>query len=309
MEIRTNRSREVQSTRTVPPPDRGRRRRKAPQKLGNGHIAGRRFISFLRTLGKLGAFFLTAVFMLSVFVSVCTSDKFNLRNVRFHGCKELDPKQLEEIIRQEFPANTLRIDLHQLKSRLEKENWAKSVEIQRILPSDLVIFVQERTPSVILEMHNELMVADNDGRLLGRHDPRFGKLDVPVFRGVMGKDSEGYRLYQEENAARIRQALTMLSEIESGSPKATQKISEVDISDRNNLKIMLVDDTAEVNLGEKDYLKRFNNLMKYWGYYQGLKNQNRDIAAIILSFPGQIVYQGRGASAGLDSSVPIETQR
>ena len=60
---------------------------------------------------------------------------------------------------------------------------------------------------------------------------------------------------------RIRQGLVMLSQIESGLPHSTQKISEVDISDPENLKILLVDDTAEVYLGEKDYLKRFSTLM------------------------------------------------
>ncbi len=110
---------------------------------------------------------------------------------------------------------------------------------------------------MIFELHGELMVADDEGTLLGQYDPRFGKLDVPVFKGVLGEDAESYRLYKEENAVRIRQGLVMLSQIESGLPHATQKISEVDISDPENLKILLVDDTAEVYLGEKDYLKRF----------------------------------------------------
>jgi cell division protein FtsQ len=295
MEIKTNRSREGQSARIVPPPDRARHRRKATQKLGKGHIAGRRFVSALKILGKLGAFLLMAVFMLSVFVYAYTSEKFNLRNVRLYGCKELDPKQLEEIVRRDFPTNILRIDLRQLNNRLGKETWVKRVEIRRVLPSDLILYVQERTPSVILEMQGELMIADNDGTMLGRYDPRFGKLDVPVFKGILGDDAESYRLYQEENAARIHQALIMLSEIESGSQEYARKISEVDISDPHNLKIMLVDDTTEVYLGEKDYLKRFRTLMSNLNEYRKLKAQYNEFASIDLRFDGQIVYRPRRA--------------
>ena len=131
--------------------------------------------------------------------------------LRFTAARSSNQKELEGIIRQDFPANILRIDLQKLKERLEKETWAKQVEIRRVLPSDLIIYVQERTPSVILELHGELMIADSDGIMLGRYDPRFGKLDVPVFKGVLGEDAENYRLYQEENAARIRQGLAMLS--------------------------------------------------------------------------------------------------
>jgi cell division septal protein FtsQ len=299
MEIKTNRSREVQNDRVVPPPDKARRRKKTIKNSSNGHIAGRRFFSVIKTLGKLCAFLLLVFSVFSIFVYAYASDKFNLRDIRFSGCKELDPKQLEEIIRHDFPANILHINLHQLKKRLEEETWIRQVEIRRVLPSLLAIYVQERIPSVIFELHGELMVADSDGRLLDRCERRFGKLDAPVFRGVLGEDMDGYRLHQEENAARIRNAVNMLSEIESELPQDVRKISEVDISDQNNVKIMLVDDTAEVYLGGKDYLKRFRTLMDYMGKYQELKSKNNDIASIDLRFDGQIVYRQRGASQSI----------
>jgi cell division septal protein FtsQ len=298
MEIKTNRAREVLNTRVVPPPDRGRpARKKANRKLAHNHVAGRRFISVLKTLGKIGAFLLMVVFMLSVFVFAYTSDKFNLHRVTFHGCKELKPQELEAIIRQDFPANILRIDLRQLKNRLEKETWAKSIEIRRVLPSELIIYIQERTPSAILELQGELMIADNDGILLGRYDPRFGKLDTPVIKGILGEDIESYRLYQEENIARVQQALAMLAEIESGLPQYTQQISEVDVSDRKNIKILLVDDTAEVYLGEKDYLKRFRTFIGNLSEYQKLKMQYSEFASIDMRYDGRIIYRPRRESA------------
>jgi cell division protein FtsQ len=298
MEIKTNRPREVQSERVVPPPDKARRRKKPIHNLSNGHISGRRFVSAIKAIGKLCAFILMISLMLSIFVYAYISNKFTLRDIRFHGCKEVDSRQLEEIIRRDFPLNTLHLDLRQLKERLEEEPWVRQVEIRRVLPSQLILYVQERIPSVILEIHGELMVADKDGRMLDRYNPRFGKLDGPVLRGVLGDDPEGYRQYQDENSARIRNAVTMLSEIESGLPQDARKISEIDISDQNNLKIMLVDDTAEVYLGGKDYLKRFHTLMDHMDKYQELKSNN-DIASIDLRFDGQIVYRQRGASQSI----------
>ncbi len=300
MEIRTtNKPRENTSARIVPRPEPVRHPHKATNKLGKGHIAGRRLVAALKMIGKLGAFMLMVLFMLSVFVYAYTSDKFNLRTITFHGCKELNTKHLESIVRRNFPANVLRINLRQLKNRLEKEPWVKRVEIRRVLPSGLIIYVQERTPAAIIEFRSELMLADQDGIMLGRYDPQYGKLDVPVFRGVLGEDAENYRLYQEENSARIRQGLQMLAEIESGSPQETRKISEVDISDPENLKVLLVDDTAEVYLGEKDYLKRFRALMDHMQQYQELKDQYTEIESIDLRFPGNIIYRPRrGANAG-----------
>ena len=143
----------------------------------------------------------------------------------------------------------------------------------------------------IKEINGQLMIADDEGILLDTYTPKYGKLDVPVFKGIVGRNPESYRQYQEENTARIRHALNMLSEIESGSPDYTKMISEVDISDRNNLKIMLVDNTAEIYLGKKDYLNRFRALLVS-DQYQKYKSQNMNIPVVDLRFDDQIIFRG-----------------
>jgi len=290
MEIRTNRPRDTKNTRIVPPPDKARHRKKASHKPGNGSLTGRRLVAALKVVGKLCALLIVGAFMVSVFIYAYNANTFNLVHIRVDGCKELNPAQLEGIIRREFPANILRIDLPKLKNRLEQETWVKQAEVRRILPSDLLVYIQERIPSVILEVQGELMIADKAGILLGLYDPKFGKLDVPIFKGLMGEDAETYVLYQEENAARINQALEMLSEIEVGLPQYAKIISEIDISDRKNLKIMLVDETAEVYLGEKDYLKRFRKFINNSSEYKRLKDQNIEIGYINLRIDNQIGF-------------------
>jgi hypothetical protein len=89
----------------------------------------------------------------------------------------------------------------------------------------------------------------------------------------------------------------MLSEIEAGLPTYTQKISEVDISDPENLKIILVDDTAEVYLGGGDYLTRFRTFMNNQGEYQKLKSQFSEFASIDMRYKDQIVYTPRHENA------------
>ncbi len=294
MEIRINKPRSIQSAKSASSPEPARRtRKKTVQKIGKGTLAGR-LASFFKIMAKTAAAILIILFLLSIFVYAFTSDKFNLHAVTFHGCKQTRPKQLEAMIRRDFSGNILRIDLHSLKTRLEKETWIKKVEIQRILPSDLVIYIQERSPSAILEISGELMLADSDGTLLDVYDPAYGKLDSPVIKGFLGKDAAEFRRNQEENAARIRQALDMLAEIGSGSSSYARRISEIDVSEPANLKILLVDDSAEIYLGEEDYLKRFCKLMDNLNVYQEVKIQNNDdIASVDLRLPGQIRYHRR----------------
>ncbi|NLV32807.1 MAG: FtsQ-type POTRA domain-containing protein [Acidobacteria bacterium] len=305
MEIKTNRPREARNARIVPPPDRARSRRKPPRNLGQGPMAGRRFAALLRTAGRGGILVVLVAAAVSAYVYALNAEAFNLGKVRVHGCRELDSAGLEAMVAREFPVNTLKIDLAAVRDRIRRETWVRDVEVLRVLPSDLVLYVRERVPAVIVEMKGALMVTDSEGILLDRYDPRFGKLDVPVFRGVLGEDAETYEMYQEENSARIHRGMEMLAEIASGSPRYTRIISEVDIADRNNLKVVLVDDTAEVILGEKDYLKRFSKFINNPSEYRKLKDQYAEIERIDLRFDSQIVYRLRqtdplkGKTAGL----------
>ena len=268
-------------------------RRKNVQQVRKSQSAGRTLLRAGKLAGKLCVGAMVLAFLVSVFIYAFTSDKFSLRTVTFKDCRNVNTRQLEDIIRKEFPSHLMQIDLKQLRSRLEQETWCRRAEIRRVLPSELVIYVQERVPSVILEINGELMIADEDGILLDKYDPRYGKLDVPVFKGFSGNDAEGYRQNQDENAERIQMGLRMLADLESGSTAFTRGISEVDLSDKDNVRITLVDDTAEIHLGDRDFLKRFRKLMDNLGRYRELKAQGYEIATIELRFDGQIIYRPR----------------
>lgn len=306
MEFHTNKPKTERDPEVAqaPPPDQSRYlRRKATQKLRKSHFASRGLVNVLRVFARLGVFLFALAFLLSIFVFAWYSDKFTLRNITIQGCRQLDAKKLEAIVRESFPPNLLQLNLQQVRNRLESETWAKSVEIRRILPSDLLIYVQERIPSVILEMQGDLLLADEDGVLLDKYDPKYGKLDVAVFKGVLGENPEEYRLYQEENSTRIRLGLKLLSDLESGSPAYTKDISEVDLSEKSNLKVLLVDDTAEIQLGDRDFLKRFRTLMSNLSQYRDLKSQYTEISSVDLRFDGQIIYRPKKPATG--HTVPV----
>jgi len=217
---------------------------------------------------------------------------FNLRDIRISGCLHQDAKSLEDIIRMEFPENILRIDLAMARQRLEKETWVQRVELHRVLPSSLVLRVEERVPVVLLELGGALMMADGDGVLLGAYKREFGKIDSPIFRGVAGIDHETYEEKYEENTDRIRRGVAMLTEIAAEMPQSVNDISEIDISELNNIKIIMDNDSVEILMGNGNYLKRFSNFVGDPAKkYKELKDQGIQVAQIDLSNDGQIVYK------------------
>ena len=283
-------------------------RRKTTQNTRTNHGGFRRLAGALPILGKFTFLALLTLLLVSLVKHSLTSERFKVQNINFVGCKHANADALERVVRQSVPSNILQIDLKQLRSRLEEEPWIAQAEIRRILPSRLIIYVAERTPSVLLEVQGELMLADKNGILLSRYEQKYGKLDVPVFKGLVGHNVQEYRMHQAENSARVGLGMRMLEELDYGSPAFTRNISEVDLADKGNVKILLVDDSAEVSLGDRDFLKRFRTLISNMAQYQDLKSQYSEIVSIDLRFEGRIIYRPRPGS-GLQPEENIQVAR
>ena len=290
MKIKTSLNREVRGKEKAPDKKRVRRKHASNQKP---RLSMRnRIATVFQFLGKVSAPALLLVFILISGFFARSSDAFNLRDIRVSGCLHQNAKSLEDIIREEFPANILRIDLDEARRRLENETWVKRVEVHRVLPSSLVLRIEERKPVALMELGGAQMMADGEGVLLGTYKREFGKIDSPIFRGLEGKDLKTYEKHSRENSERIQRGIAMLTEIAAEMPREVRNISEIDLSELNNIKIIMDNDPVEICLGNENYLKRFSGFVGDPGKkYHELKNQGIQVAQIDLSNDGQIVYK------------------
>jgi cell division septal protein FtsQ len=308
MEINTGRthSEPDDAESVVIPPDKGRpARRKTAQKPQRGRHLAARLLSALKLLGYGAAVALAGMASFYVYRYANASDILAVRNIDIAGCKHLRPMDLEKIVRQNFPSNTLGIDLGMLRARLEQESWIRRVEVRRVLPSSLKIYIEERVPSVIGEIGGRLELLDSEGVLLQAYDPDSEKLDAPVFSGLRGDDPDAYRALQEENSARVHLGVQVLAEFAQGANDLTRAVSEIDLSDLGNVKILLVNDTAEINLGDRDFLKRFQAFI---ARYDDAKSQYGEMASVNLRFFPDIVYNPKNPPSAKPETKPANRQ-
>src|SRR5437867_8943397 len=246
MEIKTTKgAREPVKSEIVATPEKSQYlRRKSTQKLRKSLPHSRRLVALLSFLGRLALLVLLLALGYSIYEYAYRSDAFVLRRITFMGSLHADRPSLENVIRKSSPRNLLQIDLEQLRGLIEEDCWTKRAEIRRVLPSELIVTIEERVPSVILELKGELMLADDEGILLDEYAAKYGKLDVPVFKGFLGENPVGYRRQQAENSERVKLGRMMLSELEQGSPAFSKSVSEVDLSDKSDVRVLLLDDSA-----------------------------------------------------------------
>ena len=291
MEIKTGRLKKESGAPEVPvPPDRSAAHKKPGQKLQPSRRLSGRLWWCLKVLGILATLGCVAFAGVSAWRYAYFSDQLALRQVAIVGCRNTSAAKLEAIVRQGNPANLLRIDLAALRNRLEQEPWVRKAIIRRVLPGTLRILIEERVPAVIAEIGGELELLDREGVLLDQYASGYGKLDVPVFRGLCGNNAAEYTALQAENSARVARGVQLLAEIESGSAELARAISEIDLANPENARVLLIDDTAVVSLGDRDFLKRFQAFL---ADYDGMKARYGEIISVDLRFYPQIVYRPR----------------
>jgi len=290
---------------TAVPPDRGAYlRRKSSQRLRKRQVVSRRVIRTLQWTLRLAAAMAALAVLVTGYRYTASSARFDVRNVICQGCAQMRPAQIEEIVRRDFPRSILQIDLEKLRGRLEKERWIRGVQIRRVLPGSLVIYVDERKPAAVVELNGELMLADRDGILLDHYTEDYGKLDIPVFAGFLGQSAGEYARNQEPNSLRVALGMRLLEELGQGSEDYLRRISEVDLADTRNVRILMVDDTAEVFLGDRNFLERFRAFVANMPQYEELKAQYSEIASVDLRYDGKIIYRPRNVS-----DTPVEAER
>lgn len=144
---------------------------------------------------------------------------FRVREVRITGLRYLPEERIRAMI--QIPMGTLlfQVNLQPVQERLEKYLYIKSVLIRRIIPSTILISIEERQPVAYLIDHREYMV-DDEGVIMMK-PPRGKWGDLPVFTGI------GVKELLQRGKRPVMKALEMIRRIKTVDPGLLNYISEL----------------------------------------------------------------------------------
>jgi cell division protein FtsQ len=91
-------------------------------------------------------------------------------NIEISGLKYHTPEQVLQLIETTPGESLLGFDSLNARQRLEKSDWVKSAEVQRVYPNRLKVNVTEREPFAVWRRKSEYSVIDRDGSVLSGID-------------------------------------------------------------------------------------------------------------------------------------------
>jgi cell division protein FtsQ len=219
-----------------------------------------------------------------------TSPKFDLNIREVKGLRNLSEAivmpQLAPLIGQ----NIFRANYNERIRALMQIPWVESVVFLRFWPASLSVIITERVPVGYALIGGAVVLIDKEGVPLGASTENQQHFDFPIVRGLAAENTTNDHVI---NRLRISRYMELLEALESGREGYSADLSEVDVSEPEDVRVILKNDPILVHLGKDNLLPRFK---LYLANIKKLKQDYPDIDAVDLRFKDQIIIKRQETS-------------
>ena len=220
-------------------------------------------------------------------------------NIEIAGLHNVPRSQVLEIMGGDIGRNIFFVPLADRKHQLEEIPWVESATVMRFLPDHLKVEVRERTPVAFVQIGSKVALIDAGGVVMDLPAGNPQKYSFPVIVGTGASEPRSTRL------ARMRIYTALVRDLDSTGANYSHELSEVDLSDPEDVKITVADPEGAVlvHLGASNFLARykiFQAHLKDWrASYPHLESVN-------LRYDGQVILNQDSKSAA-PATVPLAT--
>ena len=201
-------------------------------------------------------------------------------NLEITGMQNVTKAQIMDVMGADIGRNIFFIPLAQQKAQLEQIPWVESASVMRFVPNRLKVEIHERTPVAFARVGPRISLIDAGGALMEL--PHNHKYSFPVILGMNPGEPLSTR------APRMKAYNDLVQELDSGGAHYSQDLSEVDLTDLENLKVRVNDPAGDVQveLGSSDYLKRYKT---YVSHVQEWRQEFQKLESVNLRYDNQVI--------------------
>ena len=198
------------------------------------------------------------------------------------GSQHVSHAQIMDVMGGDIGRNIFFVPLSQRKQQLEQIPWVESASVMRFVPNRFRIEIHERTPVAFVRIGSHISLIDAGGNLMELAPAAKRKYSFPVIAGMNANEPLSTR------AVRMRNYNDLIQQLDSTGAHYSQEISEVDLNDTEDVKVLTSDADGEVlvHLGAGNYLQRYRI---YVAHVQAWRQQFSKLDSVDLRYDGQII--------------------
>jgi cell division protein FtsQ len=284
-----------------------RARRRVPVRRGLIPVSRMgRILSAAAVVAALGLLVLLAISIRNFFRDDPRFRIASTSSIQIMGNSQVTRSELLSVFGSDLGRNIFFIPLQQRREALEQLPWVEHATVMRLLPDQLRIAIVERTPVAFVRQGNSIGLVDAHGVLL--HLPPAAmaakRYSFPVVTGISPKDPLSVR------AARMHLYQQFISDLDSGGAKVSTQLSEVDISDPEDIWALLPAQGSDiqVHFGDSDFLARYRSYQQHLAEW---RQQYPHLASVDMRYENQVVLdmtQQPATESGQDAAAQHHTQ-
>jgi len=203
-------------------------------------------------------------------------------NIEIAGLHSVTRQQVMEVMGGDIGRNLFFIPLAERQKQLEQIAWVESASVMRFVPNRMRIEIHERTPAAFARVGSKIFLIDSGGTLMDLPVSGKRKYSFPVILGMNSNEPHSSR------EARMKLYNELSQQLDSGGARYTQDLSEVDLSDADDVKVMANDPGGPVlvHLGSSDFLDRYKIFVSH---VREWRQQFAKLDSVDLRYDNQIV--------------------
>jgi cell division protein FtsQ len=170
------------------------------------------------------------------------------------GATHASPRAIEAVFAGDLGRSIYLVPVSARLTTLRSVDWVREASIARVWPNRMLVQVKERTPVAFVTLPSSRVgLIDADGVILPTAPSRF---DLPVLAGVKA----GAPVAERRDA--VQRMLLLLAELGD----AAKDISEIDVSDRDNLAVSqpYKGRSVKLLLGDRNFAVRYGNFVNHY---------------------------------------------
>jgi cell division protein FtsQ len=187
-------------------------------------------------------------------------------SIQSTGLSEVNRTEVLPVFGEDIGRNIFFVPLGQRRKELEAIPWVQQATVMRFLPNRLSVSIVERTPVAFVREGSQVELADADGVILSMPPLMMAQhhYSFPVVTGIDARDSLASR------RARMAVYLRFLAELDKGSQHLTQQVSEIDLSDPEDLRATMPEQGSDIlaHFGEDHFLERWQSYKSHIGEWR-----------------------------------------
>jgi cell division protein FtsQ len=205
-------------------------------------------------------------------------------NIQATGLTQVSRAEMLPIFGEDIGRNVFFVPLSERRKQLEQIPWVEHATVMRVLPDQIRVALVERKPVAFTRVGQQIGLVDADGVLLSMPAAAMAQHHFlfPVITGIDPGDPPTSR------KARMAVYGRLMAELDSNGQHLSQQISEIDLTDPEDARVIGVGTDILAHYGEDRFLERYQ---RYQAHIAEWRQQYPNLAAVDLRYDQQVVLQ------------------